>query len=470
MTVAIMIFLLSGCESLDNTIGSLCKHKFKNDKCIYCAVMVDKYYEFRYIKDTDSYSIVKKIIDTEADVTIPNTYKGKSVTTIDILAFQNCYNLTNVTIPDSITTIGFQAFNSCPNLTNVTIPNSVTHISDDAFSWCMNLSNIFVDENNEHYQSIDGNLYSKCGETLIQYAIGKDHTSFTMPSSVTNIHDDAFKGCYNLSNIELSNNVTTIGDYAFYDCDNLASINIPSSVTTIGDSAFSKCDKLSNIIIPNSVTYIGSDVFAYCNSLTSVIISDSITTISNRAFQGCCNLKSIVIPNSVTSISSRAFEDCKNLTNISIGKNVTSIGALVLKGTAYYNDESNWINDSLYLGTYLMAAKDTIFGKYAIKHETTIIADYAFYDFDNLTILEIPDSVTHIGISSFWGCDNLNSIIIGDNVVYIDYYAFAYCNNLTVVYYKGSEEDWNNITIIIDGWVSSPLTNSTIHFNYVPEE
>ena len=84
------------------------------------------------------------------------------------------------------------------------------------------LTSIEVSENNTAYCDIDGNLYTKDKKTLIQYAIGKKDTSFTIPNSVT-----------------------TIGDYAFWNCDSLTSVVIPDSVTYIGRYAFSNCDSLT---------------------------------------------------------------------------------------------------------------------------------------------------------------------------------------------------------------------------------
>ena len=75
-----------------------------------------------------------------------------------------------------------------------------------------------MDENNLNYKSIDGNLYSKDGKTLIQYAIGKTATSFVIPDSVTTIGDGAFRYCNSLTNVTIGDSVTTIGEGAFSCC------------------------------------------------------------------------------------------------------------------------------------------------------------------------------------------------------------------------------------------------------------
>ena len=213
-----------------------------------------------------------------------------------------------------VLSIGDYAFRACTSLTSVVIPNSVTSIGGDAFECCTSLTSIKVDENNANYKSIDGNLYSKDGKTLIQYAIGKTATSFDIPNSVTSIGDDAFECCTSLTSIVIPNSVTSIGDWAFSGCSSLTNIVIPNSVTSIGDWAFSGCTSLTSIEIPNSVTSIGDWAFSYCDSLKSIEISNSVTSIGEYAFYDCDSLTSIVIPNSVTSIGNGAFSGCYLLT------------------------------------------------------------------------------------------------------------------------------------------------------------
>ncbi|MBR5439415.1 MAG: leucine-rich repeat protein [Clostridia bacterium] len=158
-------------------------------------------------------------VGTQTSLTLPN-----NITKINNYAFYNCDSLTSVTIPNSVTSIGYRAFYDCDSLTSVTIGNGVKSIGDYAFNYCTSLTNINVDENNTNYKSIDGNLYSKDGKTLIQYAIGKTQTSFTIPNSVTSIGDYAFYYCESLTSITIGNGVTSIGDYAFYYCTSLTSI------------------------------------------------------------------------------------------------------------------------------------------------------------------------------------------------------------------------------------------------------
>lgn len=157
---------------------------------------------------------------TIESIIIPN-----SVTYISPYAFADCRSLTSITIPNSVTSIGNEAFSGCSSLTSVNIPDNLTCIGSYAFYYCSSLTNISVNENNQTYKSIDGNLYTKDGTVLIQYAIGKKTTSFDIPDSVTNIGSSAFEDCSSLTSVTIPNSVIGIGSSMFYDCKKLSTIN-----------------------------------------------------------------------------------------------------------------------------------------------------------------------------------------------------------------------------------------------------
>ncbi|MDO4571327.1 MAG: leucine-rich repeat domain-containing protein [Planctomycetia bacterium] len=192
---------------------------------------------------------------------------SEGVKTIGDCAFYGCEGLTSVTIPEGVETIGHCAFSGCTSLTSVTIPRSVETIATSAFCGCKGLTSIQVTEENPHYKSVDGVLYTKDGRTLCACPARKEG-SCTIPEGVE-----------------------TIGWRAFEDCTGLTSVTIPESVKTIGGSAFEGC-----------------------SGLTSVTIPDGVENIGERAFNGCSGLTSVTIPGSVKTIEYRAFGDCENLT------------------------------------------------------------------------------------------------------------------------------------------------------------
>jgi hypothetical protein len=342
--------------------------------------------------------------------TIPNT-----VTSIVGQAFSRCDLLTSVTIPSSVTTLGVAAFSGCLSLPNVTIPSSLTNIGDHAFFDCLGLTTITADAANPVYSSLDGVLFNKTKTTLIQFPGGKVG-SYTIPTSVTNIWDSAFKFCKSLTSVTIPNSVTSIDQWAFSDCTSLISVTMGDSVNSLGLGSFSGCLNLTNINIPDSVTSIGGEAFAFCANLTSITIPNSVTSIGEMTFQYCSNLASITIGNKVTSIGAGAFYDCTRLTSVVIPDSVTNIEDRV----------------------FVSCSKLT---NIMIGNRVVNIGYMAFSDCTSLTNVNIPNSVTSLGDNAFHGCFRLTGVYFQGNAPSIGSDVFSDDNN-AIVYYMPGTTGW----------------------------
>jgi hypothetical protein len=116
-----------------------------------------------------------------------------SVTNIEYLAFNSCYDLTNITlgggvtsignaafqycglvsitIPNSVTSIGNQVFWDCSDLATVNIGSGLTNLGAEVFTACTSLEEFTVDSNNPAYSSQDGVFFDKKQTQLLQYPL-----------------------------------------------------------------------------------------------------------------------------------------------------------------------------------------------------------------------------------------------------------------------------------------------------------
>jgi hypothetical protein len=364
---------------------------------------------------------------TSAD--IPSKFNNMDVTRIGNSAFNGCSNLTSVTIPDSVTSISGFAFQGCSSLTSITIPDGVTSIAGFTFEGCSSL------------------------------------TSITIPNNVTSIGNSAFAGCSSLTSITIPDNVTSIGDYAFSGCSNLQAVNVSEN-----NSVYKSVD---GVLFDKS----GDDllIFPEGKSAISYEIPSYVSSIGDDTFVDCSNITSITIPNSVISIGNGSFNGCSSLQAINVSENnleYKSIDGILFNksGTFLIKFPQGKSNTSYEIPTYVTSINSDAF--YGCSNLTSIIipesvksiGEYGtFEECSSLTSITIPNSIKSIGMSMFEGCNNLTSITISNNVKSIEGWAFNECSSLKDVYYDGSEEDWNNITI--DELYNDALKNATIHYN-----
>ena len=155
-------------------------------------------------------------------------------------------------------------------------------------------------------EDTDQNRYKKFLEQQAKDEWGEEEVSFG--KSVTEIGENAFEKCYDLSVIRFTEDscLETIGDNVFLKCNSLSDITIPNSVNSIGQDAFTSCPIKVATLPVYAVSFINKD------KLTSLVITDGIS-IADNEFQDCKNLESVVLPDDLTEIGDQAFDNCIKL-------------------------------------------------------------------------------------------------------------------------------------------------------------
>lgn len=266
--------------------------------------------------------------------------------------FSDMKSLHTIKLPNSMEIMGQYLFVGCESLTSVTLPKSLKTLPDWTFSSCFNqndnLTSILIDDSNPYYSSDGSALFDKY-KTKMFFAV-KSLREYAIPSSVSEIIQEAFYNCRHLKTLVLPLRLKSVNGHHFSNCDSLYSISvdeknpylcsdgsalynkdkselvfvyhtvrkmsIPSSVTKIGDYAFYNCTNLSSLTLPSGVKEIGFSAFYSCKSLTSVTIPSGVKYISSFTFRDCESLRFINLPSDLKYIGEEAFEGCTGLTSI----------------------------------------------------------------------------------------------------------------------------------------------------------
>lgn len=230
---------------------------------------------------------------------------------------------------------------------------------------------------------------------------------------VTEIAEDAFQFCENLTSVEIPDTVQTIGKNAFWSCHKLQHVTLPKNLTAVGDNCFRSCGLLAELEIPATLQEIGLDAFcdtawlknqqtenplvqvnhilidATTCSGTAVEVPDGVTEIGNFAFYNCGNLQKIMLPASVTKIDWGAFWQCSGLETLTVQGNLAKIGESAFsdctKLSAVYTvmSEDEWSNVQIESGNELL--------EQATIHYNSILEELLLADLDNSGSVDSTD-------------------------------------------------------------------------------
>lgn len=215
-------------------------------------------------------------------------------------------NVEKLIIPNFIKYIEESAFNGSI-ASSVFIPASVKEIGESAFEGLVNVTTIefgagsglekvgaFAFAGMEKIRKLEFNTSG-----TISFGVGamRDCTlleEVVLPANTTEIVQQMFANCINLTNVSGIDNITKIQSSAFMYCGKLSSISLPASLIAIEDNAFRDCVELKTITFSEGLQTIGSDAFRGCEKIGgTLILPESIKTLGSYCFSGCTNLRKI---------------------------------------------------------------------------------------------------------------------------------------------------------------------------------
>lgn len=145
---------------------------------------------------------------------------------------------------------------------------------DNSVTYVTKFYDIEVDNNNRHFCSVEGVLFSKDMKTLICYPCGKmlnkiekgvksfplqpNYLTYVVPN-VEVIGDAAFMHSKGLTKVILPQTVKVIKEYAFA-YSGVEELKLPAGLHTIESDAIT-CTKISILDIPDSVTEVNTSLF-----------------------------------------------------------------------------------------------------------------------------------------------------------------------------------------------------------------
>jgi len=363
-------------------------------------------------------------------ITIPQTVEHDgttyTVTALAESAFEDCGNVTSLTLPPTVRIIGPYCFYNC-NFTSLQLPDSLRVLGDHAFLyshinslhlpayfeeygnatfWARSLTSITVDEDNPNYRSINGWLYSKDSLTLCIVPDGVTGT-INVPSYVRHIGTMAFGFNSRTTAVSLPEGLESIGAFAFNCCANVNNIVIPSTVRSIGICPFSYCPQLSNLSIASGNSHyvtdglmlysIGYDTLVSCHkSGATVTLNPNVKVLGG--FENNTWVRNIAVPAGVTEISDNCFNGCA-FSNIALPAHMKRIGAHA------FSENSN-------------------LARVVMPETLHSMGEGAFSWCEGLTSIVIPDSLRVIPNEAFNSCPQLRSVTWGNSVEDIGYAAF----------------------------------------------
>ncbi len=411
---------------------SSCGEKFPYEKCKYEVVdgEIDVLYGYsvlqycRYIKLDSSEHFPYRAV-TEGAFSNSEYLKG----------------IEKIIIPEGYTTLGKNSFSGCVNVKDVYLPSSIKEIGDQAFPPEAKV-NIYYAGTIDQWQSL--NIGS---QITSEYNLYINNSLVETININSNVKSYAFAGCQSIKYINIEANVSSFDTNAFYNCINLKKINYKGTFEEWFKISFGSIYANPNIYarnlyingkllsgtvrIPKNTDSIPPAIFAGCKDITAIDWGNNIKEIRSCAFYNCSGLKEVSIPDTVTYIGAYSFYGCTDMENLYIGESVEKI-------------------DSCSFGNCISLIK-LLYNAINCKQAgwlgiITFFDETVFKKCTKLSKIEFGNSVKMVPNKLCYNINSLNSVVVSEKIEAFGENVFYNCKNLKKVDYKGTIEQWSQIS------------------------
>ena len=245
-----------------------------------------------------------------------------AITQIDNAVFQNTASLTDVKLPTRITSIGTRAFFNSGITALDLSTTQVATINQGAFANTASLTALTVPKTLANLNSED----TTTGDIAATF-YGSGITALDLSkTALTSIANSTFNGATKLETVKLPSTVTRINDNAFKGTTALK--NLTQEKPAPSEPAPGPTGRATTNQLASTLTYIGTSAFQG-TGLESIDLSlTGITTgLGNSAFQDAASLSDVTLPTGLKGIPAASFANTTSLKKIEIPSTVNRINA-----------------------------------------------------------------------------------------------------------------------------------------------
>ena len=391
-----------------------------------------------------------------------------------------CSGHTHIKVPATIggkpvTTLAAEAFRGAYGVETISLPAGLSYIGKDAFVGCVGLTSIVVDSANRYYRfesTLDadgrmasGVLLNASGSKLLAYMPMSTAEEYTLPDTVSEVADGAFRGSVNLKTVHMSAFLQNLGQQVFagsavelvtfandnhycfadgiiYNSDrsvlvaylpsnSAERLHVAATVREVAVEAFAGVSGLQSVIFEGPVDYVRERAFAGCYDLNSVTFYDEVGFVMDSAFASCNNLACVYVEKDMQYLDVTAFDNTPNVVIYSAGG--SNLELMCENRFAYAScDSTSLFYYTVSAGNAMISGiKREEFGQTSLRivlpsyidgYKVTGILANAFQEYNlpassaHLVSIYIPQTVQSIGDKAFYSCTLLSDIYFAGDI------------------------------------------------------